>query len=79
LSWLQSLKLTEFWGSLKFFLLEDRQEFTLALGIVDTWDLRTRTVWIRTPLPDAGCARAAAISLGDMMIDPADFSHFPLR
>jgi len=55
---------------------EDRQGFVLGLGIVTEYDTFAKTVSAWTCLTDTQNRRTAAISLGDVVLDPSSFSHF---
>ncbi len=54
---------------------EDRQGFVLGLGIVREYDRFAKTVSAWTCLTDTQKRRVAAISLGDVVLDPSNFSH----
>lgn len=55
---------------------EDRQGFVLGLGIVREYDRFAKTVSAWTCLTDSQKGQVAAISLGDVVLDPSNFSHY---
>lgn len=54
---------------------EDKNGFTLGLGIVQGVDIPARTVTVFSPLTENLAGRAASIQIGDVVLDPATFQH----
>jgi polynucleotide 5'-hydroxyl-kinase GRC3/NOL9 len=54
---------------------EDKNGFTLALGIVKGVDIAERTVSVLTPIAEDALGRVSSIQLGDLVLDPNTFQH----
>jgi polynucleotide 5'-kinase involved in rRNA processing len=54
---------------------EDKNGFTLALGIVKGVDIAERTVSVLTPIAEDALGRVSSIQLGDLVLDPNTFEH----
>ncbi|MDZ7830323.1 MAG: polynucleotide 5'-hydroxyl-kinase [Desulfobacterales bacterium] len=54
---------------------EDKNGFTLGLGIVQGVNIPARTVTVFSPLTENLAGQAASIQIGDVVLDPATFQH----